>query len=709
MLAAGRGASYNDAMANSNTADSSIAIEEGLGLHRAGQGPAAERLYRQALDLDPDNAEAHHLIGVLRFQEGKPEEAVPAFERALACDIGNPRYLANLGAALLVLGRIEEASVALEKAAETAPETPQLLKNLGTAYRQTHRLEDAVAACEKATAAFPDDAEAFGNLAAALLSLGRNDKALVAAEKAVGLNPQVADPLNTLGSVLIACGRLNDAIDILERAVELAPDLIEAARNLAFALQEARRYEDAALRYLAVIGQWPDDARAHAGLGRTRRLQGRLAEAIAACRQAVALNPSSPQGLSNLLFCLIGSPDQDGPSLKVEHAAWGARFATGVPARSHANTCEPDRRLRIGYVSPDFSDHPVGRIVAPVLKAHDSEAVEIFCYSNSARLDGQGQHIADSVDRFVPVSGLSDRDLAAQIVEDGIDILMDLAGHSARHRLGVFALKPAPVQASWLGYMATTGLAAIDYVIGDPVHTPESFDDHFVEQVWRLPRDLACFAPPEESPPVGPPPSSGAGHVTFGVFNNPGKITDAAIALWAEILKDVPGSRLLMRYAGCEDRAVQLHMAARFKAHDIDEASLIFEGSTGYQDVLAAYGRIDIALDTFPYSGTMTTMEALWMGVPVVALAGERMTARQAAAHLTAAGLDDLIAGDNDEYRRIAVALAGDPERLTDIRMTMRDRLLASELMDAAGLARALEEAWRGMWRRWCTTADPVD
>ena len=696
-------------MANSNMADSSALIEDGLGLHRAGQGPAAERLYRQALDLDPDNAEAHHLIGVLRFQEGNPEEAVAAFERALVVDAGNARYLANLGAALLVLGRIEDAVDALETAAGTAPETPQLLKNLGTAYRQTNRAADAVAVCEKAIAAFPDDADAFGSLAAALLALGRTDEALAAAEKAVGINPQGADLLNTLGSVQIACGRLDDAIDTLERAVRLAPELNEAARNLALALQESRRYEEAAQRYLAVIDRWPDDARAHAGLGRTRRLQGRLAEAIAACRQAVALNPSSPQALSNLLFCLIGSPDEDGPSLKAEHEQWGARFAAAGPAPVHTNTREPGRRLRIGYVSPDFSDHPVGRIVAPVLAAHDADAVEIFCYSNSIRLDGQGQRIADSVARFVPVRGLADRDLTARIVGDRVDILVDLAGHSARHRLGVFALKPAPVQASWLGYMATTGLSAIDYVIGDPVHTPDSFDSHFVEEVWRLPRDLACFAAPEGAPPVGPPPSSAAGHVTFGVFNNPGKITDAAIALWSAILKDVPGATLLMRYAGCEDPAVQRDMAARLGAYGVDETALIFEGSAGYEQVLAAYGRVDIALDTFPYSGTMTTMEALWMGVPVVALAGDRMTARQAAAHLTAAGLDEFIAGNLSDYRRIAVALAGDAARLESLRSTMRERLRTSELMDAAGLARALEDAWRAMWRRWCTAADPVD
>ena len=699
VLAARAVASYNDDMVDSNAL-----IEEGLGLHRAGQGAAAERFYRQALDLDPDLAEAHHLIGVLRFQEGKPEEAVAAFEQALAFDVGNARYLANLGAALLVLGKFEGAIEALETAAEVAPETPQLLKNLGTAYRQTNRPADAVAACEKAIAVFPDDADAFGNLAAALLSLGRTDEALAAAEKAVELSPQGADLLNTLGSVLIACRRHNDAIDILERAVRLAPDLTEASRNLALVLQESRRYEDAALRYQAVIDKSPDDARAYAGLGRTRRLQGRLAEAIAACRQAVALAPSNPHLLSNLLFCLIGSPDQDGPSLKAEHESWGSRFAADVPARVHANTSDPDRRLRIGYVSPDFGDHPVGRIVAPVLAAHDPDAVEIFCYSNSVRLDDQGQRIADSVERFVPVSGLSDHDLAARIIEDGIDILVDLAGHSARHRLGVFALKPAPVQASWLGYMATTGLPAIDYVIGDPVHTPESFSGHFVEEVWRLPRDLACFAAPEEASPVGPPPFRAAGHVTFGVFNNPGKITDAAIALWAEILKEVPGSKLLMRYAGCEDRVVQRHMAERFKVHDIDDAALLFEGSAGYAEVLAAYGRVDIALDTFPYSGTMTTMEALWMGVPVVALAGDRMTARQAAAHLTAAGLGDHIAGGLDEYRRIAVELAGDLETLTGLRAGMRERLLTSELMDAAGLAHALEDAWRGMWRRQCAT-----
>jgi protein O-GlcNAc transferase len=692
---------YNGAMVD---VDSRALIDEGMAHHRAGRAPAAEKLYRQVLDRDPGNAEAHHLIGVLRFQEGKPQQAVVAFQHALAAGPENPKMLANLAAALLVLGRVEPAIEAFERAVVTAPETPELLKNLGTAYRQVNRLEDAAFVSERSVAFFPDDATAHANLAAVQLALGRHEDALASAEKAVALNPEDPDALNTLGSALIVCRRLDDAIEALERAVKSAPDLVEASRNLALALQEACRYEEAATQYEVVIEKWPEDASAHAGLGRTRRLQGRLADAIVACREAVALNPSSSNYLSNLLFCLIGSPDQDGYSLKAEHLRWADRFAPSARRREFSNSRDPDRRLRIGFVSPDFRDHPVGRIVGPVFATYDSEAVEIICYSNSVSLDQRGAAIAETVDQFVPVIGLSDKDVAGRIIEDRIDVLVDLAGHTARSRLGVFALKPAPVQASWLGYMATTGLSAIDYVVGDPVHTPESFDGHFVEKVARLPRDLACFVAPDTAIAVAPLPAVQTGRITFGAFNNPGKMNERVIALWASILNDVTGSALLMRYAGCEDAAVQRDFTDRFAAQGIAPARLSFEGSGNYENVLRAYNRVDIALDTFPYSGTMTTMEALWMGVPVVALAGDRMTARQSVAHLTAAGLADLVASDTDGYRRIAVDLAADPDRLSALRTAMRERLLASELMDATGLARALEGAWRSMWQRWCAT-----
>ncbi len=694
-LAAGDSETYNRDMD-----DIRSMLDDGLARHRAGDLAAAENLYRQVLERDPGNGEAHHLSGVLRFQTGRPEEAVDSFRRALASGADDPRILANLGAAELVLGRLDSAIATLEQAASAAPETPQLLVNLGTAYRQAGRYDDAKAACEQAVERFPDDPAAHCNLAVALLSRGRYQEALAAAESSVSLAPDDAECLNTLGSAFLACERRDCAIETFRKAVAIAPQMAEAARNLALALQESRRYEQAAAQYESVIGRWPDDAAAHAGLARTRRLQGRLGDAIESGRTAVALNPSSPTYLSNLLFCLIGSPDQDGMSLKAEHALWNSRFASSPPFRRHENSRDPERILRVGLVSPDFRDHPVGRIVEPVLRALNPDRIHIVCYSDAVGRDEIGRRLADRYE-FSDLVGMRDAAAADRILSDGIDILVDLAGHSARNRLGVFALRPAPVQASWLGYMSTTGVSAIDYTIGDAVHAPEEFDGHFTEQVWRLPRDLACLPPPDDAPPVVEARRVGEA-VVFGSFNNPGKVTDRAIELWARILGNAPGSVLLMRYAGCEDATVQSGFRARFGERGIDPDRLRFEGSSSYRDALDAYNRVDVALDTFPYSGTMTTMEALWMGVPVVALAGDRMVARQAAAHLTAAGLGELVGGDAEEYVRFATGLAEDFARRAALRKELRERLARSELMDAEGLARALEDAWRGMWRRWC-------
>lgn len=698
-LAACRTGTYNRAMD-----DIRSMLDEGLKLHRGGQPAAAEGLYRQVLQLDPENGEAHHLIGVLRFQAGLPEEAVASFEKAVQAGEDDPRIPANLGAALLVMGRVDEAIEKLERAANIAPETPQVLVNLGMAYRRANRAEDSADVCARAVSLFPDDSSVHGNLAIALLPLGRAEDARTAAETAVSLSPQDADHLNTLGSAFLACHRTDDAVATFRRAADIAPDRLEPARNLALCLQESKLYEQAATQYDSVISRWPLDAAAYAGLARTRRLQGFLDDAIEVGRRAVALNPESATHHSNLLFSLIGSPDLDGPALRIEHEAWAGKFAAAIPERNYLNGRDMDRTLRVGLVSADFRDHPVGRIVEPVLKALDPDSVRITCYSNAVEFDDLGERLAAS-HQFVAIAGLSDEVAAQRLLEDEIDILVDLAGHTARHRLGVFALRPAPVQASWLGYMSTTGLSTIDYVIGDAVHTPAAFDGHFTEQVWRLPRDLACLPAPDPAPPVVPPPSVASGRIVYGSFNNPGKVTDRAVSVWARILGETADSVLVMRYAGREDRAVQTEFSERFRVCGIEPSRLVFEGSTSYGEVLDAYNRIDIALDTFPYSGTMTTMEALWMGVPVVALAGDRMVARQAAAHLTAAGLKELVGRNEDEYFRIALDLAGDTERLAFLRAGMRERLSTSELMDAGGLARALEDAWRGMWRLWCEGA----
>jgi len=675
-------------------------LDAGLAHHKAGRLSEADSFYKQVRGLEPENTEVNHLSGLLAFQNGNAADAARCFEIAVANDPENVKYLGNLGAAWLVSGRPDDALGVLERAIEIDPDGVDVLNNLAAACRETGRFSDAVAVANRAVMLRPDDAELQTNFAIALLGAEESDAALSAAQRAVELAPKSPEAQNALGSAYLALRQSRNAIAAFRGAIEVGPDFVDAVRNLAFAYQEAKRLCDAAETYLKATVRWPEDAAAYAGLARTSRMMGRSDAAVEAYRKAVLYSPENRRYHSNLLFSLIGSADHDGPSLLAEHRDWHKRHASSltnsVPQQPRSD--DPTRRLRIGYVSADFRRHPVGRIVQSVIAAHDRSAVDVFCYSGTVKPDNITAQTEAACDHWRSINNLRDDAVSNGIVEDEIDILVDLSGHSAKNRLRVFARKPAPVQASWLGYMSTTGLTAIDYYIGDEIHTPEEFDGHFSEQVYRLRRNLTCFNPPEDAPPIAALPAESAGQITFGCFGNPGKITDACIDLWAGLLKTVESSRLILRYQGYEDPAVCQDFVQHFSNVGIEATRIDFEGSTDYRGVLETYNRVDIALDTYPYSGTMTTMEALWMGVPVVTLAGNRTLARQAAGQLSAAGLDELIADDAEAFVSVASSLANDVGRLASYRSSMRDRLSNSPLCDASDLARALEDAYRTMW-----------
>lgn len=679
-------------------------LDSGLTHHRAGRLDDATICYREALALDADNPEAHHFLGIISLQSGKPSEATEWIVAAVQGDPENAKYRGNLGAAYLADGQVSEALEMLEKAAGLDPESIDILCNLAAAQRGTGGLDSAIATYLRAQGQAPGDPAIPAGLAASYLALGQYENALEAADRAIEIESGNGEWHGIRGAILLSMARYDESIVALEAAVELSPDLTDARCNLALAYQNVCRLEEAGCAYGAVIDRWPENAAAHAGLGRTQRLQGDLGAAINSFRRAVDLNPGNPRTNSSLLFNLLGDPNTEDAALFEAHRDWNTRHAASVGPDSprHDNDPDPDRRIRIGYVSSDFRDHPVGRLILPVIAAHDRSLVDIAAYSQATSPDAITQRIHESVDRFCDIAALDDETLATRIRDDNIDILVDLSGHSARNRLTAFARRPAPVQATWLGYMASTGLETMDYLIGDPVHTPEGDAALYSEQIVRLPHDLLCFVPPDDAPDVVPPPCLSRGAVTFGCFNNPGKVTDPVLALWAQILTAVPDAHLYLRYLGYEDAGVQNNFRDRLGALGIEKTRLRFSGEASYREVLASYGEIDIALDTFPYSGTMTTLEALWMGVPVIASRGSRMVARQAAAHLTAAGLADLVADNPKDYADLAVSLANDRTRLSDLRSGMRDRLRASPLCDVAGFTRSLEALYRTMWHGWC-------
>jgi len=614
-----------------------LKLSYGLRLHKAGLLAGAEGAYREALEADPDNAEARYLLGSLALQAGRPDEAVDHLSRA-AADGAGADCLARLGEALAAAGRNAEARVAYERAIAIKPDYAAAHNNLGVALKHLDRTDDAVAAFDRALAADDTFTEAHYNRASLLKGLGRLEEAVRGFETAIALDSHYAQAHNNLGDVL--------------------------------------------------------------------QIQGRVEEAVAAYRRAIEERPVFPKAHGNLLLCLNYRDGVTGRELYDEARRWSAVHAAPVAAAraAPANDPDPARRLRVGYVSPDFRDHPVSRFFAPLLDAHDRAAFEIVCYADVGRPDDVTRRLRQGADQWRETPGLSDEALADRVCRDRIDILVDLAGHTARGRLRVFARKPAPVQITWLGYGSTTGLGEMDYRFTDAIADPAGEADRVhSETLLRLPGGFLCYGPPPDAPDVAPPPATSRGHVTFGSFSNLAKVTPRVVALWADVLTRVADSRLILKSRALVDDATARRYRDLFADRGIAPGRIDFlpwiESEAGH---LGAYGEIDIALDPFPYNGTTTTCEALWMGVPVVSLGGEWHQTRVGASLLHRVGLDGLAVGTTAAYGDAAARLAGDVDRLVALRARLRQTMADSPLCDAARFAHAVEEAYRGAWRKWC-------
>jgi protein O-GlcNAc transferase len=651
------------------------AFQSGVELHRAGRLAEAERIYRQILAQEAENGDALHMLRVLAVQAGQLDSAVELIRRAIAVCSTNAFYYSNLGKALEDLGQLDEA----------------------------------IAACRQAIRLKPDYADAHYNLAIALERKRLPAEAIAACSQAIRYRPDHADAHYTMGNVFRANRQPQEAIAAYRRATALRPDYVDAHNNLGMALRDSGRYEQAITSYQRAIQLKPDFAKAFNNLGNALNDLGRGDEAIAAYRQATWLKPDYAKAHSNLIFTMNYHPDYDARMIHEEHRLWNERHAEGsrkfIP--SHGNNRDPDRRLRVGYVSADFWNHPVGRFVLPLLEHHDHRQFEIFCYSAVTRPDAVTARFPPLADHWREIVGTTDEQAATQILADRIDILVDLAGHTAGNRLLVFARKPAPVQISYLGYPCSTGLSAINYRLTDGFANPPNLaDDFHTESLYRLPETNWCFAAPPDSPPVEPPPSNRLGYMTFGSFNKFAKVTDPMLRLWGRILQEAPGSRLLLKAAAFDAESAGGRVRRNFAEQGIDVNRLDLR-SRHLNDAahLGMYGEMDIALDTFPYHGTATTCEAMWMGVPVVTLAGRSHASRVGRSLLSNIQLPELVAATPEQYIHLAVTLANDRDRLNTMRRTLRSRMQASPLMDAPRFARNIEAAYRQMWRNWCEQA----
>jgi protein O-GlcNAc transferase len=708
--------------------------------HRAGRWAEAENFCGQILAQNPDYIGALHLMGLLLAQKNQLDEAIRFLERAIALSPNNAIFYVDLSAVFTIKKQFGDAINASRRAVAIKPDLAEAHRNLANALKDSGQNDEAIITAREAIRLKPEMATALAILGDALNRAGLHDEAIAAYHKCLGLQPTLAIAHANLGIALADKGQFDDAIAQYQRAISLQPGMPEAHNNLGNAWKEKGKLDDAiaaygeairikpdfadaysnlgivlkdkwqldeALPYLQRAAQLrPGYAEAHSNLGGGQNDLGRLQEAIASYRRALQLRPDFAEAHSNLLFTLTSLPDMDTQAIFAEHRAWADRHAVqwSREAVAHGNDRSPDRRLRIGYLSPDFRRHSVGYFLLWLLERHDHQNVEVIGYSNVQRPDDFTERMKRSCDGWRNIRTMKDADVAGLIRRDGIDILVDLAGHTAGRRLLALARKPAPVQVTWLGYANTTGIPAIDYRLTDAMADPPGPADALnVEKLWRLPTCAWCYHPPDEAPDVQARPS---GPITFGCFNAFAKINEKTISLWADLLNRVPASRLLFKSAGAGQESSRTRLTGRFTDLGVSADRIEMLGRTSdARDHLKLYGRVDIALDTYPYHGTTTTCEALWMGVPVVTLAGQTHVSRVGVSLLTSAGLPELIAQSPGDFVRIAASLADDLPRLTELRHTLRAKLRASPLMDGARFASDMESAYRQMWRAWCAVA----
>jgi protein O-GlcNAc transferase len=604
--------------------------------------------------------------------------------------------------ALHQAGQLAEAEPLYRAILQTDPKCVDALHYLGVIGLQTGHPGVAVDLITQAAALAEGQPSVSSNLGLALMAVGRLGEAISHLQRALELKPDYPDALNNLGLALTTTGRLDEAITNLEKAVRLKPDFLEALNNLGNALLQRGRL-DAALEYFRhALALRPNSADAHSNLGNLHRERGEIDEAIACYRTALGLEPQRANIHSNLVFNLHFSPTVPRATIDQELERWdrmhGAPLADQI--QPHPNERIPERRLRIGYVSADFRAHPVGLNLLPLLRHHAHERSEIFCYSDVPRADDLTTEIKACADHWRETASYGHAALAALIRSDHIDLLVDLALHSASNRLLTFARKPAPIQLSFAGYPGRTGLRTIDYHFTDPhLERADATATVGADAPFALPDTFWCYDPRAEEQEIGPLPALAKGFITFGGLNTLAKVNDRVLDLWRRVLLATPDSRLRLLAAEGTQRD---RLRSFFGTENISPDRIQFEARLPRPEYLALHRGIDVGLDTFPYNGHTTSLDSYWMGVPVVTLVGHDPVGRAGWSQLSNLGLTELAATTAEEFVRIASAVARDLPRLAELRSSLRARMRASSLMDAPRFARAIEGAYRTMWERWC-------
>jgi protein O-GlcNAc transferase len=633
--------------------------------HQTGRLDESLRWLDQAIAIDARFTEAWFLKGLIHQQQGQLEPAIAAYRRVVMLQPNHGKGLNNLGRALLDSGKTTEALTTLRQAAAASPNNPGAQSNLGDALRVAGDLPGAIAQYRKSISIQPNFAEGHSNLGCALGEQHKLNEGITSLQRAIAINPRSGAAHYNLAKLLWGQSRIDDAIHHCQLAIELRPAFADAYNIMGNLI----------------------------GIG------GRMTEAIAYQRKAVELKPDHHDAHSNLLLSLHYLDDPDPHAIFEAHLNWAKQHAphAGAGGTPTARMREGNRKIRIGYVSPNFQNHSVAYFFEPVLNAHDRSSFEIFCYADVEKSDAATKRIQSRCDVWRDITDQPDSVVSRQIQQDGIDILIDLAGHTAHNRMMLFALKPAPVQITWLGYPDTTGLATMDYRITDAIADPPGESDRLhTEQLIRIDGGCWAYAPPTDAPLPGPPPALANGFITFGSFNNLPKVTPRVLETWARILHRVPRSRLVLKALGLSSSAGRHYILDHLTQSAIDPARIeLLAWAPDTASHLSLYNRIDIALDTFPYNGTTTTCETLWMGVPLITFPGQTHAGRVGASLLTHIGCTEFLAADLTGYIARAVELSADFSTLAKSRAQLRDRLANSPVCNADRLTRQLENVFK--------------
>jgi len=649
--------------------------------------------------LDPPQGQVQLLINL--YSQGQLQQSLTLAER-LVQQFPKSDLLFNIqGVIFQDLGQLDLSISAYKKAIVINPNYADAHNNMGSVLKQQGKLEEAIVVYKKTLAINPNYAEAYYNMGNVLKEQGKLEEAIGAYKKTLVINPNHAKAYSNMGIVLQKQGKLEEAIEAYKKTLAIDSNNSDAYYNMGNVLKEQVKLEEAIGAYKKAQAINPNHARAFNNMAHALKDLGCLTECLASYREAIRLRPDFFMAHSNMLLSLNYQESISSDEVLAQAKEYGAMVsAMNIPKFTSWITEPNSFKLRIGFVSGDLRNHPVGYFVEGLLKNFDRTNYELVSFPTSDIADQLTERVKPYFYEWIPIYGKSDLEAATLIYEQGIQVLIDLSGHTAGNRTPIFAYKPAPVQISWLGYFATTGLPEMDYILGDPFVSPMSEAHHFCESIWQLPETYLCFTPPNEDISVGPLPALANQFITFGCFNSLNKLGESVVELWCNILLSIPDSKLFLKAKQLADPIALSKVIDQFDSHGISKSRLIIERASPREQLLASYNKVDIALDPFPYPGGTTTAEALWMGVPVLTLKGDRFLSHVGESIAHNVGHSDWIAADHEEYVNKAKMFASEISQLTKMRQGLRDKVLQSPLFDAERFAKNFEVAMTGIWKQ---------